>query len=203
MELHECIEKRRSIRHYLPKEVPLETLGEIMDHARLAPSAGNAQNWRFVIVTEPAIKKEVAEICYNQHWMTEAPVHIVLCNSHKKLTTLYKDTGKMFGIQDCAIIGAYIQLLAVDRGLGTCWVGAFDAEKLHGLLRIADDVKVEAVITLGWPDEVKHIGQIRNEFTDLCYFEKWGNKEARKEGFSLKEKVKSSSSLIKGLFKKQ
>lgn len=199
MELKEAIEKRRSIRHYEEKEAPLHVIGEILETARLAPSAGNAQNWRFIITMEKRKKLEIAEACLNQRWMAEASALIAVCNASKKLTSLYKEAGKRFSVQNCAIISSYIQLLAVEKGLGTCWVGAFDEGKLHHILGLPDDVSVEAVIAMGYPDEEKH-PHVRNEFADLCYFEKWGGKEAPGIDFSLRRKARTGAEALKGLF---
>ncbi|MBU2638298.1 MAG: nitroreductase family protein [Candidatus Woesearchaeota archaeon] len=201
MELKEAVINRRSIRKYQQKDVPLQAIAEILETARFAPSAGNAQNWRLVIVTDKKKKSEISEFCHSQHWMTDAPAFIVMCNASKKLTTLYKESGKMFSTQNCAIIASYIQLLAVENGLGTCWVGAFEHEKVHRLLNIDDDVSVEAIITIGYPDEEKH-SHVRNEFVNFCYFDKWGNKQGSGHGFSVKEKAKSGLAAFKGLFSK-
>ncbi len=195
MELKEAVMARRSIRKYQQKDVPLQLVAEILETARFAPSAGNAQNWRLVIVTDKKKKSEIADICCSQHWMSSAPVLIAVCNASKKLTTLYKESGKMFSTQNCAIIASYIQLLAAEKGLGTCWVGAFDHDKLHRLLNVEDDASVEAVLTMGYPDEEKP-AHVRNDFVNFCYFDKWGSKQGPGAGFSVKES-------IKGLFRRQ
>lgn len=195
MELKEAVMARRSIRKYKDKDVPLQLVAEILETARFAPSAGNAQNWRFVIVTDKKKKSEIVDACFNQHWMDSAPVLIIVCNASKKLTTLYKESGRMFSTQNCAIIASYMQLLAVEKGLGTCWVGAFDHDRLHRQLNADDDASVEAVLTLGYPDEEKP-AHVRNDFVNFCYFDKWGNKQGPGLGFSVKES-------IKGLFRRQ
>ena len=83
MELQECITERRSVRKYADKEVPLPLIAEIMEHARLAPSAGNSQNWRFIIVLDREKRIKISEAA-NKPWMKEAPVHIAVCNYSKK-----------------------------------------------------------------------------------------------------------------------
>lgn len=137
--------------------------------------------------------------------MTGAPVYIIVCNFGKKLVDMHKDKGKLFAVQDCAIIASYIQLLAVEKGLGTCWVGAFDAGKLdecaHGInSSLPSDAKPEIVLTLGFPDDSKHAGHVRNEFHDFCYFDKWGNKDVKKEKFDFKQQVKDKTGFFKELF---
>lgn len=174
MELAETMLARSSVRKYQDKKVPLEAIGEIMEHARLAPSAGNSQNWRFVIVLNMEKREKISEAA-GKPWMKDAPVHIAVCNYSKKLTSLYAEAGKMFSIQGCAIIASYIQLLAVDKGLSTCWVGAFDDYKVGAIVKCPDDVRVEAIITLGYSAEEEEKKKIRNEFIDLCFFEQTGN----------------------------
>jgi nitroreductase len=181
MELQESITERRSVRKYADKEVPLHIIAEIMEHARLAPSAGNSQNWRFIIVLDREKRIKISEAA-NKPWMKEAPVHIAVCNYSKKLTSLYAESGKMFSIQDCAIIAAYMQLLAVEKGLGTCWVGAFDNEKVGNILKCPDDIKIEAIITLGYPGEEDAKQKIRNDYIDLCFFEQTGDILCRHHG---------------------
>ncbi|MDD4877758.1 MAG: nitroreductase family protein [Candidatus Nanoarchaeia archaeon] len=205
MELQQCIQNRRSVRKYKEQEVPNELVCEILEMARLAPSAYNAQNWRFIIITEKNKKKEISEACFSQHWISEAPMLIVVCNFHKRLRDMHKDKGMLFSTQNCAIISSYIQLLAVERGLGTCWVGAFNPEELNRIihspiLQVPADVKVEAVLTLGFPDDKKHEGHIRNEFNNFCYFDKWGSKDAKVEKAGITEKVKKKTGFFKDLF---
>lgn len=205
MDIQECIHKRRSVRKYLSKEVSNETVSEILDIARLAPSAYNAQNWRFIIVTDREKRKQIADCCSSQHWMTDAPVFIVVCNFHKKLNDMHKEKGMLFSTQDCAIVASYIQLLAVEKGLGTCWIGAFDNDELNRIihnpaLNVPQEVKVEAVLTLGFPDDSKHAAHIRNEAHDFCYFDKWESKDLKKPGFSLKRQVKDKTGFFKDLF---
>lgn len=205
MKLQQCIHDRRSVRKYQEKEVPNELVCEILEMARLAPSAYNAQNWRFIIITDKAKKKEISEACLSQHWISEAPVLIIVCNFHKKLKDMHKEKGMLFSTQNCAIISSYIQLLAVEKGLGTCWIGAFNPEEINQIihspiLQVPQDVTVEAVLTLGFPADTKHTGHIRNEFSYFCYFDKWGSKDAKLEKTGIKEKVKEKTGFLKDLF---
>lgn len=181
MELQECITERRSVRAYKEREVPMHIVAEIMEHARLAPSAGNSQNWRFIIVTDREKIKKISEAA-NKPWMNDAPAHIAVCNYSKKLTSLYAESGRMFSIQNCAIIASYIQLLAVEKELGTCWVGAFDNEKVERMLQCPEDIRIEAIITMGYPAEEEAKQKIRNEFIDLCFFEQTGDILCRHSG---------------------
>ncbi|MEA3378587.1 MAG: nitroreductase family protein [Nanoarchaeota archaeon] len=191
MELKDSILGRRSIRRYKTKPVPVEVLGDILDIARFAPSAGNLQNWQFVIVKDSVKKKEIASACLEQNWMMQAPVLIVICNKYEKVKKLYGKLGKMFSIQDCAIVAANIMLLAKDHSLDTCWVGAFDNEAIQRILELPDSVDPEIILALGYSNDAKHDKHKRKELKELVYFEKWGNKEADFSKKSIKDKLKS------------
>jgi len=175
MHFEDTIRGRRSIRRYKDKNVPLSMVGEIIDLAKHAPSSGNLQNWRFIIVTDSEMRHQLAEASLEQYWMVEAPVHIVVCNDYKKVKDHYAELGKMYSIQNCANIAYAIQLAAYDLGLGTCWVGAFDNEKVQQLLEIPDDIDPEIIITLGHSQDMK-AEQLREQVKYLTYHDKWGKK---------------------------
>jgi nitroreductase len=109
----EAMEKRRSIRKFKPDPVPEECIRELLDSARLAPSGCNAQPWRFKIVRDPALKKQLADAAHAQQFIADAPVVIVCCADIRG----YLD-GTVSGIQDLGRIGAVedriVQIL-VDR----------------------------------------------------------------------------------------
>lgn len=190
MDLKEAIKQRRSIRRYKNKEIPMHVLGEIIENARLAPSSGNLQNWRFVIVTDVKQKKEISEASLKQNWMTEAPVFIVICNRYEKAKKLYGKLGKMFSIQNCSIVATYLMLLAKEKGLDTCWIGAFDNEALQRILELPENIDPEIILTLGYSNEDKLNKSQRAEIKDLVYFKKWGNKISNFSKKGIKDKVK-------------
>ncbi|MFH1638002.1 MAG: nitroreductase family protein [Candidatus Woesearchaeota archaeon] len=194
MELKDAMQKRRSIRHYSPKKLDIKDVGEILDLARLAPSAGNLQNWQFVIVTDPKKQKAISDACMDQHWVSEAPMLIVVCNQFEKVSMLYDNLGKMFSVQNCAIIATYIMLLAAEKGFGTCWVGAFDNNKVAEILKMPEEVDPQIILTLGYPDEVKTTEHEREEIRELCYFDEWGEREMEEEGLldKVKKKIKKT-----------
>ncbi len=177
MELVDAIKERRSIRRYQNKKVPLEVVGEILAIAKHAPSSGNVQNWRFVVVFDKEKREKLAEAAFGQMWMATAPVHIVICNKIGDVEAIYGERGRnLYSIQNCAIFGAYILLMAKELGLDTCWVGAFDEEEVRIILNIPDDVRPEAIITLGYSAERKITKMKRREIETLTYIDSWGNR---------------------------
>jgi nitroreductase len=154
METLEAINRRRSVRKYLEKPIEFEKLTTILDAARKAPSAGNLQDWNFILVTDRALIKEVADYSVEQYWIATAPAVIVICTMPEKHEMFYGLRGKrLYNIQDCAAAIQNILLAATDLGLATCWIGAFEEDKIRSLFAIPPDVRPQAIITLGYGDE--------------------------------------------------
>ena len=174
MELDECIKKRVSVKSYLDKDVPNEVIGLILEAGSLAPSAGNLQNWKFVIVRDKEKKQEIAQASKNQNWMNQAPVFIVVCNDKKLITEMYGKRGELYSSQDCAIAAQNIMLKTVELGLSSCWIGSFDVEAIQRILKIPDDVTPELILTIGYSaEELKNID--REPLKGITFFNEWGN----------------------------
>ncbi len=197
MELKETIKGRRSIRKFSSKNVSRETIAEIINVARYAPSAGNTQNWMTIVVTDEEKRKAIATACLEQNWMNTAPVLLVICNKFKKVVNLYGKLGKMFSIQDCAVFATNIMLLSVEKKLGTCWVGAFDNEAISRILDIPENADPEIILALGHPlDSPKGVG-MRESIQDLVFFEKWGSRKAKDKKKSIVKEIAETPAKVK------
>jgi nitroreductase len=172
MEFDKVYLGRRSIRRYKNKNVPLNIIGDILDLAEFAPSSGNLQNWKFVVVTELEKRQAIADASLQQSWMVDAPVHIVICNDYNKVKEHYGKLGKMYSIQNCANVAFGIMLAAYDRGLGSCWVGAFDNEAVQRVLEIPEEFDPEIIITIGYADETKKPSQ-RGDLNEFVFINNW------------------------------
>lgn len=189
---------RRSIRKYKDKEVPLATIGEIIDLAEFAPSSGNLQNWKCIVVTDSEKRQLIADACVEQNWMLEAPVFLVICNDHNDVKNHYGKLGRMYSIQNCANFAFGIMLIAYNYNLGSCWVGAFDNEAVQRILNIPEDMDPEIIITLGYSDEIKK-PSLRENPEYITYFNSWGEKYTSFPSHlqKLKENVKKAIKKIK------
>ncbi|MFB0543956.1 MAG: nitroreductase family protein [Candidatus Bathyarchaeia archaeon] len=142
MEFMDVVRKRRSIRKYKKDPVPKKMILEVMEAARLAPSAGNRQPWHFVVVTDPETKNKLGL----SPWAAEAPVVIVGCGDSQASSSWYG--------HDLMIAFEHLVLAAANLGLGTCWMGRMGRdETIKMALGIPEHVKVIAVTPLGYPDE--------------------------------------------------
>lgn len=173
MDVSEAIAKRRSIRKYLDIPVEWDKVGLILEAGRLAPSAGNVQEWRFIVVTKPELRKQIAESALGQHWVETAPIHIVIVALTEKIKRHYGMRGeRLYSIQDCAACATNMMLMATELGLGSCWIGAFDEAKVQRILKIPDDVRPQIILTVGYADEKPHMPP-RYPINNLVYLEQF------------------------------
>ncbi len=149
MSVMECIEKRRSIRKYANKPLEKEKLEQVLEAGRKAPSARNRQEWKFIAVTDPKLRAHMPEACCGQAMVGEAPVDLVVCATK----TGIMNCGQESATVDCSIAMSFMMLEATELGLGTCWLGAFDADAVSKLLNLPEDWIPVVVSPLGYPGE--------------------------------------------------
>lgn len=142
MDVFEAIRTRRSIRAYKNEPVPEESLARILEAARLAPSAGNRQEYKFIVVKDEKRRRELAQACNNQSFVGDAGVIIVGCATNPQ---------RRYAFVDVAIAMDHMTLAATAEGLGTCWIGAFSEAKVKQILGIPDSVSVVCLLPIGVP----------------------------------------------------
>lgn len=148
MNVIEAIKERCSVRAYQDEDVEDEKLQTLLECARLAPSAANLQEWRFVVVRDKKMRARLAEAANNQSFVARAPVVLVCCAETEQ--HVMRCGEKSYPI-DLAIAIDHITLAALELGLGTCWIGAFYADKVRKLLGIPESVPIVSLLTLGYP----------------------------------------------------
>jgi nitroreductase len=146
MDFTDVVKSRRSIRKYQSTKVPDEKLANIIEAARLAPSGSNRQAWKFIVVRDADKKARLAEFCGKQLWIADASIIIVCC----WLPIAGADETRLR--RDVTIATEHIVLAAVNEGLSTCWIGSFDINAVKSLLAIPQDVGINTIIVLGYPD---------------------------------------------------
>ncbi len=144
--LLDIIKKRRSVRRFNGNEIPHEFMEQILEAGRWAPSGANAQPWRLIVVTEKEKLKSIAECCYYKVFKSrhvgEASAAVVICAD--------PEAGSQTYTLDAAIAGANMTLMATSLGIGSCWIGAFEEETLKKMMRIPENLKIIALIALGY-----------------------------------------------------
>jgi len=166
MELKEAIRKRQSIRDYEDKPVPEEKLKNVLEAARLAPSANNRQPWKFVIVKERKRRQELAQAANGQTFIGEAPIIIAaVATNVEHIMTCGVPTYAV----DLAIAVDHMTLAAVDEGLGTCWIGAFSQQRVKEILGIPAEYRVVTLFPLGFPGKEREF-KVRKSLEEIvCY----------------------------------
>jgi len=150
MEFLDVIAKRRSVRHFNTRiDVTDDDVRALLEAATTAPSAGNIQPWRFYVVRSPEARERLAQ-AMGQRWATAAPVVIVVCVDPRPCGARYGARGEqLYAVQDSAAAVYSILLAAVDRGLASCWIGAFDDEAVRDAIGAPRPVTPIAVLPIG------------------------------------------------------
>ncbi len=182
MEVYEAMKKRSSIRAFENRPVPEEKLSRIFEAVRQAPSARNAQEWRFVVVSDRETRERLAIEAAGQHFLAKASILIAAC---AQTDGRIMRCGQAAYPIDVAIAVDHLTLAAVEEGLGTCWIGSFDEGAVKRILGIPSAVRAVVLLALGWPraqeeagadagpgrsrgDEKKRLG-----LSDIVHYERW------------------------------
>ncbi len=172
----ELIKSRRNIKYFLPKFVSWEKIARVIDAGRHAPSSGNIQNWKFIVIFEMSQKQEIAGACYDQYEIIQAGALIVVCNEVDKVERYYGVRGeRLYGIQNCAAAIQNMLLEAHSLGLGSRWIGGFDEEAIKSQLGIPEEIRPQAIVALGYPKEIPPKPQ-KYPLESIIYFRKWRSK---------------------------
>ncbi len=147
MSVIQVIRDRRSVRSYVNKPVERDKIERLLEAARLAPSASNRQEWRFVVVTDPKRRRALAEAAVHQEFVGTAPVVIAACAEHDGHVMT---CGQLCYPIDVAIAVDHMTLQAVAEGLGTCWIGAFYEDQVKKVLDIPPEIRIVELLTLGY-----------------------------------------------------
>jgi nitroreductase len=168
MTVIEAIRRRYSCRAYQDRPVEQDNLDSVFEAARLAPSAKNLQDWRFVVVTDKQIRRRLAEAANNQMFLENAGAIIVACSNSSDVMRCGQPTAPI----DVAISLEHIALQATELGLATCWIGSFYPEKVREILGIPADIAVIELMALGYPADQPKEAKREPLESILCH-EKW------------------------------
>jgi len=176
--LFDLIEKRQSVRKYTDKAVEKEKIIKCLKAAQLAPSACNAQPWKFLVVENKELSNEVAKATYGplmkfNKFAIDAPVMVVVLIEKQNFTAKFGATVKDidYKLIDLGITTQHFCLQAHELGLGTCMIGWFDEKKIKKILNLDKSKKIGLVISLGYaPDDYKQRQKQRKDFEQMCEF---------------------------------
>ena len=170
MDVYEAIVRRKSVRGFKDEEVPEEIISRLLEAARLAPSASNRQEWRFVVVRDPAMRSQLVEAARGQKFVGEAPVVLACCAETDEHVMA---CGQLCYPIDVAIAMDHITLCATVEGLGTCWIGAFDEDRVKKLLGIPSPIRVVGLLPVGYPTDSSSVKKKRLPLEEIVKYERW------------------------------
>jgi nitroreductase len=169
MDVSTAIRSRRSIRAFDPREVEEDKLMRVLDAGRLSPSASNRQERRFIVVKDAGKRQHLSEAAKNQKFVAEAPVVIAVCSVEQEYVMA---CGQPAYPIDTEIAVDHMTLAAVEEGLGTCWIGAFDEKKVKKILNIPANVRVITLLPLGYPSIIPRPTP-RKSMDEIVMQEQW------------------------------
>ncbi|MDX1654746.1 MAG: nitroreductase family protein [Candidatus Competibacteraceae bacterium] len=159
----ETVRHRHSIRRY-QADMPVETekLHAILEMACAAPSAGDLQSYRILVVRDAARRQALRAAAENQAFIAEAPVCLAFCADPQRSAARFGERGAgLYAIQDATIAAAYAQLAVVAAGMGSTWIGYFDEARVRRALELEPDLTPIALLSLGYPAELPEPSQRR------------------------------------------
>lgn len=185
MEFTDVILSRRSVRSFSNKEIPEKVLNEMLEAARLSPSSQNRQCWRFIVVKDEEIRKKLALksgfIGKLNFFIKDAPTIIVACADPSKSVRLNKQS---YYLVDIAIAFQQMMLAAWNHGVGSCWLAAFNEQKVKEILDIPSKIRVVAMSPFGYPKKKVSLydkalktfagSKKRLDLNKIMMWEKWG-----------------------------
>lgn len=192
MELQEVVARRRMVRNYRSDPVEREVIERIVATARRTPSAGFSQGQSFVVVTDPELRRRIAELGgeadYVQAgfdpWMSGAPVHVVVCVSEEAYHRRYQEPDKLgeegeiewpvpYWWVDAGASLMLLLLAAVDEGLGAGFFGVHRLAGLQELLGIPEEVSPIGVVTIGHPAPDRRSGSLERGWKPVEQVVRW------------------------------
>ncbi len=187
----ELLRNRVSVRKFQDRPIPEDVLQGMLEAGRLSPSGGNEQPWVFGVITDRNLIAEIAEMAYQQAWIARAPLLIVLCtvgvsderggrDIQKYRFPEYTEAIEKID-QDLywalnqeehqtKIAGTHMALVALEHGVGSCWVSLFDVKRLAKLLNLPRGCMPSEILVLGYPEEESKLIKKKKKDLDEVVF---------------------------------
>jgi nitroreductase len=169
MNILPAIKARWSAKKFLPRPVSGRIIERILTAGRLAPSAKNRQEWRFVVVTRTDLRSRLADAAFGAEQMLTAPVSIAVCTTN---IDYRMPNGQLSYPVDLSLAAGFMLLQATHEGLGSCAITTFDEQEVQDLLSIPHAMRVVIVVALGYTDQKPPVSS-RKPLADIVAYEHW------------------------------
>jgi nitroreductase len=160
---------RRSITRYSPEAVEKAALDRVLEAGRLAPSAKNRQEWRFVVIQKKETRDRIQTAAFGQEHVGAAPVIIAVCTTN---IDYRMPNGQLSYPVDLTFAASYMVLQAVREGLGSTIVTTFDEQEVQGILSVPYTMRVVLLVLVGHVEEIPEPAQ-RKPFKRVVSFNHW------------------------------
>jgi nitroreductase len=165
----ELAEERYSVRTYQPDPIPGDLLDQVLEAARLAPTAANEQPFQLIVMQTKGRKEELRRI-YDREWFVQGPLVIGIVAIPEQAWV--RSDGVNYAWVDATIVMDHLILAATDAGLGTCWIGAFNPAAACEVLGLPDGVEPVAFTPLGFPAEEPGFKR-RKRLNEIVRYDRW------------------------------
>lgn len=169
MDLLPAITARRSAKRFSARQVSMQSIERVLHAGRLAPSAKNRQEWRFIVVSRPDIRAKLAEASFGAEQIDTAPVVVAVCTTN---VDYRMPNGQLSYPVDLGIAAAFMMLQAAHDGLGSCAMTTFDEQEVQDLLSIPHAMRVVVMVALGYADD-EPPRQSRKSLSDIVAYDHW------------------------------
>ena len=179
MTFDSLLKTRRSVRKFKDLKPDWRDIIEAIDSARFAPMAGNNYTLKFIVVSDSEKIQRIAEAC-QQPFVGSVYYVVVVCSNPKRTLNAYGNRGEVYAKQQA---GAAIQnflLKITEKKLATCWVGHFVESIVKDILRIPEEIQVDAILPIGYEYEKPKTKKQKIEIDSILYFDEYGNKKMNK-----------------------
>lgn len=174
MSVMDIVRLRKSVRSFEDKPIEEEKLNALLEAARLAPSASNRQEWRFIVVRDKQKREALAKAALDQKFVGQAPAVLVCCaESDGHIMACGEECYPI----DVAIAIDHITLAAAEMGLGSCWIGAFKADEVKKICNIPEEIHVVELLPVGYPSDPSEKPKKRLAMDEIVHYEEWGKKK--------------------------
>ena len=160
----ELAKARYSVRKFKSDMIEDEKLGAILEAGRVAPTACNNQPQKIYVVKSEENRKKLAEVC---RFTFDAPVILVIGYDKERDWKNRRMPGYSSGETDAAIVCTHMMLEAWEMGIGSCWVGAFSADAIHDAISLPENIRVTAMLPLGYAADDAEPAEFHSKFREL------------------------------------
>ena len=175
MQLKEAITNRKSVRRFLDKKPDWRKILKALDYARFAPIAGGQFVLKFIVVNDKSKIEKIGDAC-QQDFVSQSHCVVVVVSEDEKLKRFFDERGERYARQQAGAAVENFILGLQEQGLSTTWVGHFVDEQIRSILKIPDNVFIDAIFPIGLETKVKTKEKLKADLDKIIYFDKWENK---------------------------